>query len=115
MKLLRFAGDIDADLPGAGRDKLRRQRIGAAEEQSDITVPQYFLPLVIRVSVLKSGQVLKYTGHADVARADYADLSGEIRDNTTGAELLTQYMDWNRKPSIRAILICIPHELDKDE
>ena len=66
-QLLSLAGNIDTGLTCALGDKFCRQGICAAQERSDITVSQDFLPLVIGIPVLQTCQIFKYEVHADPA------------------------------------------------
>lgn len=115
IELLRLTGDIDADLSCARGNKFRREGIGAAEEQRNIAVPQYFLPLVIGISVLEPSQILEHTGHTDVPGPNNADFPGQVRNNPARAEFFAQYMHRHGERPARTVLIRIPYQFNKDE
>ena len=66
-QLLGFAGYRHGSQSRAGRNKLRRQFIRAAQEQLRVAVAQNFLPEIERIPILQARQVLKHTAHRDIS------------------------------------------------
>lgn len=66
-QLLGFAGYRHRSQSRAGRNKLRRQFICAAQEQLRVAVAQNFLPEIERIPILQARQVLKHTAHRDIS------------------------------------------------
>ena len=66
-QLLGFAGYRYRSQPRAGRNKLLRQFICAAQEQLRVAVAQNFLPEIERIPILQARQVLKHTAHRDIS------------------------------------------------
>lgn len=104
---------MHGNLAGAVADVLCRQLIHAAEKKLHITVAEDLLPLVQRVSVLKSGKVLEHAAHADVSGAYHADFSAEVWNNAAGRQFFTEHMNGDRQLAALAVFVCIAHQLDK--
>ena len=64
---------------------------------------------------MQAGQILEHTGHADVPRPDDADLPGQVRNDSAGAELFAQHMHGNRERAARTMLIRVAYQFNKDE
>lgn len=92
-ELSGFALDLYTDFTRTVADVFGCQFIHTAEEKLDIAVTQYLLPLILRITILQTGKILEHTAHTDVSGTDYADLPGQIRNNTARCQLFTKHMD----------------------
>ena len=106
---------MHGNLAGAVADIFCCQLIHASEKKLHIAVAEDLLPLVQRVSVLKSGKVLEHAAHADVSGAYHADFSAEVGNNAAGRQLFTEHMNGDRQLAALAVFVCIPHQLDKNK
>ena len=116
VELLRLAGHGYADLAGAVGDELRRQFVGAAQEELGVTVADDLLPLVQRIAVLHLGQVLEDAADGELPGADGADLLCQVCDGAAAVgELVRQDVYRDREPPALPIFIRVAHQLDEHE
>ena len=116
VELLRLAGYGYADLAGAVGDELRRQLVGAAQEELGVAVADDLLPLVQRVAVLHLGQVLEDAADGELPGADGADLLCQVCDGAAAVgELVRQDMHRHREPPAFPVPVRVAHQLDEHE
>lgn len=51
--------------------------------------------------------------HGYVSGSNHTETAGEVRNGSAGSELFPQDMDGNRQLAALAVLVCIPHQLNK--
>ena len=78
---------LDAHIPAAGGEELRRHLVGAAQHQLDVTVANDLRPQVIGITVLELSQTLHRQHHVDPPAADDREGAGEVRTVRCAAQL----------------------------